>query len=231
MDVWQSVPMTFIDPNWTATIGNQSDTVVMFVVEAFDSAGNMAESDGQEFTVAAPVGIPLAWILLLILILVALIALTAYLLWRRRRRRRGTEAVPPSGPPSPPSPPPVTPARKPAKLVAPVKGYGMVSFVVSAHNEEGTISQRIARAYERAVSHAGPSEIIVVDDGSDDSTYEAAWAAVEFNRKKWPNIPAKVVKLSSNLGKEEAVRFGRSKATGEVVETVNGENALTIPSL
>jgi len=228
MTVWLSVPMTFRDPNWTATITNQSDTVVTFYIEAFDKAGNKAETEEQEFTVAAPAGIPLAWILLIILILVVLIGSGAYLLWRRRQRRRGAEAALPPTKPTPPSPPPVTPAKKPAREVALVKGYGMVSFVVPAHNEEGTISQRIARAYESAASHAGPSEIIVVDDGSIDDTYEAAWSAVESNRKKWPNIPAKVVKLSSTLGREEAVRFGRSKAKGEFVETVNRENALTV---
>ena len=50
----------------------------------------------------------------------------------------------------------------------------MISFVVPARNEGSTISQRIARAYECAVNHIGPSEIIVVDAGSFDDTYEEA---------------------------------------------------------
>ncbi len=102
-------------------------------------------------------------------------------------------------------------------------GYQMVSYVIPAHNEENTISRRIAHAYELSVNHAGPSEIIVVDDGSVDGTYDAARSAISSNRKKWPHIPAKIVKLSSSLGKEEAVKLGRKKAKGEVVETVNGE--------
>jgi len=60
----------------------------------------------------------------------------------------------------------------------------MVSFVVPARNDESTISQRIARAYERAVNNIGPFEIIVVDDGSFDDTYEAAWSAIASNRRK-----------------------------------------------
>jgi len=225
---WMAVPMTFSEGNWTAKLSNQSDTLIDLKITAVDMAGNSVETDSYQFQVKAPAGFPLALILLIIIILAALIGSAAYFLWRRRQRKRGGEVAPPSTP-APPSPPPVTPVKKPTKEAAPVRGYGMVSFVVPAHNEEGTISERIVKAYERAASHAGPSEIIVVDDGSVDNTYEAVWSAVESNRKRWPNIPAKVVKLSANLGRDEAVRFGRNKATGEIVETVNGESAMTNP--
>ena len=60
----------------------------------------------------------------------------------------------------------------------------MVSFVVPARNDESTISQRIARAYERAVNHIGPFEIIVVDDGSFEDTCEAAWSTIASNHGK-----------------------------------------------
>jgi len=222
---WMAVPMTFSEGNWTAMLSNQSDTLIDLKITAVDRAGNSVETESYQFQVKAPAGFPLALILLIIIILAALIGSAAYFLWRRRQRRRGAEAAPPPTS-APPSPPPVTPVKKPTREVAPVRGYGMVSFVVPAHNEEGTISGRIVKAYERAASHAGPSEIIVVDDGSVDNTYEAVWSAVESNRKRWPNIPAKVVRLSANLGRDEAVRFGRNKATGEIVETVNGESAL-----
>jgi len=230
MDMWLSIPMTMLqDGNWTATLTNQSDTVVTFVIEAYDNAENKAESEEEyDILVAAPPGFPLALILLIILILAVLTGSAAYLLLRRRQRRKGAEAAPPVRVAPPPSPPPmvetVKRAEKPSEVVESFKGYGMVSFVVPACNEEGRISQRIAKAYERAARHAGSSEIIVVDDGSVDNTYEVAWLAVESQRKKWPHVPVKVVKLSANMGREEAVRVGRSKATGEFVETVNGNN-------
>ncbi len=99
----------------------------------------------------------------------------------------------------------------------------MVSFLVTAHNEEGTINERVNQAFERTKVHKGPSEVIVVDDGSQDRTYELAWDAVKANRLKHPNVPAKVVKLSTHMGKEEAIRYGSRKATGEIIETINGE--------
>ena len=85
MDLWVSVPMSFKGGKWTATITNQSDTVVTFFIEAFDNAGNMAESEEQEFTVAAP-GVPLAWILLAIAAIGAGTGGAVYY-WRRRRKK------------------------------------------------------------------------------------------------------------------------------------------------
>ena len=73
----------------------------------------------------------------------------------------------------------------------------MISFVVPARNDGTTISQHIARAYERAVNHIGPFEIIVVDDGIFDDTYEAAWSIIASNRRKWPNILAKETRVRS----------------------------------
>jgi cellulose synthase/poly-beta-1,6-N-acetylglucosamine synthase-like glycosyltransferase len=199
-------------------LSNQSETSIDFRITAFDYAGNSAETKLYQFQVKVPTGLPLSLILLVIIILAALTGSAIYLLWRRRQKGKTAGGAPKPALPSPPSV-----AGKPAALI---RGYEMVSFVVPARNEGSTISQRIADVYERAVNHVGTSEIIVVDDGSVDDTYEAAWSAIESNRRKWPNIPAKVVKLSSTLGKEEAIRFGRSKATGEIVETVNGERSI-----
>jgi hypothetical protein len=221
---WTAVPMTLANEAWTAKLSNQQDTLIDFKITAYDNAGNLAETKLYQFQVKALTGLPLSLslILLVIIILAALIGSAIYLLWRRRQKRKSAGSAPKPTPPSPPS--------AVQKLSAPAKGYEMVSFVVPARDEESKISQRIARAYERAANHVGPSEIIVVDDGSVDGTYEAAWSAVASSRTKWPNIPVKVVKLSSTLGKEEAVRFGRNKATGEIVETVNGDTS-KIPGL
>jgi cellulose synthase/poly-beta-1,6-N-acetylglucosamine synthase-like glycosyltransferase len=209
--------MTFSKGAWKAKLSNQSNTSIDFKITAYDYAGNSAETRLYQFEVKAPTGLSLFLILLIIIILSALTGSAIYLLWRRKQKKKSAGGAHKPTPPSPPSTAP--------KLAAPIRGYEMVSFVVPARNEGSTISQRIARAYELAVNHVGPSEIIVVDDGSMDDTYEAAWSAIKSNRRKWPNIRAKVVKLSSTIGKEEAVQFGRNKATGEIVEIVNGDTS------
>ena len=56
--------------------------------------------------------------------------------------------------------------------------YPMVSFVVPAFNEEANIARCVKSLYGCAEAYGGNCEILVVDDGSMDFTYEAAWQAV-----------------------------------------------------
>jgi len=64
--------------------------------------------------------------------------------------------------------------------------YPMVSFVVSAYNEETNVSHCINSLFRCAEKYDGLCEIIVVDDGSSDFTYVIAWAAIELNRRRYP---------------------------------------------
>jgi cellulose synthase/poly-beta-1,6-N-acetylglucosamine synthase-like glycosyltransferase len=105
----------------------------------------------------------------------------------------------------------------------PSKDYPMISFIVPAYNEERVIERCITSLFECCAYYGGPSEIIVVDDGSRDRTYEKAWEAIQANRRKGFNIPAKVVRHTANLGKAEALRTGINKATGEIVATVDAD--------
>jgi cellulose synthase/poly-beta-1,6-N-acetylglucosamine synthase-like glycosyltransferase len=95
--------------------------------------------------------------------------------------------------------------------------YPMVSFVVAAHNQETTIAPGLRSLFKCASDYRGPSEIVLVDDGSTDSTYEAAWAALDSFRKESPNIRSRAIKHMTHLGKTETARTGSNKATGEYV--------------
>jgi uncharacterized membrane protein len=91
MNSFRAVPMTFKDGNWTAVVSNQTGTTVKFYVGAIDKAGNSAESVTQEFKVAAPPSVPLAWILAAIIILAAAVGGSAYYI--RRKQRKSTSAA------------------------------------------------------------------------------------------------------------------------------------------
>jgi len=101
--------------------------------------------------------------------------------------------------------------------------YPMVSFIVPAYNEEKHIGRCIKSLFENAVEYPGPCEIIVVEDGSEDSTFESAYSVILENRMLWPNIPCKVVRHRINLGKVEAIRTGVNKAMGELIAIVDAD--------
>ncbi len=101
--------------------------------------------------------------------------------------------------------------------------YPTVSFIVPAYNEEKLISRCVTSLFKSADYYPGFCEIIVVDDGSNDYTYEAAWTTIRENRSLWPHIDGKVVRHTTNLGKVEAIRTAINKATGELVATVDSD--------
>lgn len=82
-----------------------------------------------------------------------------------------------------------------------------VSVLIPAYNEAKTIAACLEAVYGR--NPGRDLEVIVVDDGSTDGTYEAAKAAAK---------PGTVVlKHEKNSGKGMAIRTALAKATGEVV--------------
>jgi len=117
IDDWQFMTMVFQGGNWTATLSNQSDTDVKFFIEAFDRAGNMAEKEQLEFTVAAPAGFPLAWILAAIAAIGAGSGGGAYYMRRRRKKGMIASSVPAAALAEPVPPPSLAPAptRKPIR--------------------------------------------------------------------------------------------------------------------
>jgi cellulose synthase/poly-beta-1,6-N-acetylglucosamine synthase-like glycosyltransferase len=102
--------------------------------------------------------------------------------------------------------------------------YPMVSFVVPAYNQEKNITHCAASLFKCAEKYEGNCEIIIIDDGSSDYTYEVAWAAVGLGRRDNPRIRGKVVRHSANLGKIEALRTGVNRALGGLVAIVDADS-------
>lgn len=98
-----------------------------------------------------------------------------------------------------------------------------VSIVIPAYNSEKHIPKLLVSLFQNAAQYMGFCEIIVVDDGSSDYTYEIAWATIQKYRRKWPNVYGKVVRHTAKLGRNEAVKTGVNKALGTLIAIVDAE--------
>jgi cellulose synthase/poly-beta-1,6-N-acetylglucosamine synthase-like glycosyltransferase len=105
--------------------------------------------------------------------------------------------------------------------------YPMVSFVVPAYNEENSVVTCITSLFKCAENYQGNCEIIVVDDGSTDYTYEVACSAANVFHIQHPRVPCKVSRHMMNLGKTEALKTGINKALGQVIAVVDSDSEWT----
>ncbi|KRR28697.1 glycosyltransferase family 2 protein [Bradyrhizobium retamae] len=93
-----------------------------------------------------------------------------------------------------------------------------VSIVVPCYDEKDGIPELIRRCQKSASDVAGDDhEIVLVDDGSADGTWQAISLEVERRR----NIVG--IRLSRNFGKEVALTAGLSAATGELVLVIDAD--------
>jgi len=87
-----------------------------------------------------------------------------------------------------------------------------LTIVFPAYDEEKKIKDDILRASEFLTSNNIDGEIIVVDDGSNDRTYETA-----FSIKELIGHNLKVISHKNNLGKGAAVKSGVLESLGEYI--------------
>lgn len=93
-----------------------------------------------------------------------------------------------------------------------------VAVVVPAYNEEKVIVQTIASLL--AGQHPAQFEIIVVDDGSSDATYQVA-------RDAFPNDPRVRVFTKANGGKPAALNFGLAQTQAEIIVALDADTIFT----
>lgn len=92
-----------------------------------------------------------------------------------------------------------------------------LSIVIPVYNEEASLSE-LAGWIDRVVQKEGLSyEIIFVDDGSKDSS----WQEIEILSNR--NNRIKAIKFRTNYGKSAALNRGFSMAKGEVVITMDAD--------
>lgn len=93
-----------------------------------------------------------------------------------------------------------------------------ISVVMPVYNEEETIEQIVRECLTEIVSRIDVSELIVVNDGSTDSTAEILGRLA----KEFPLL--RVVSLEQNSGHSKALRVGFSKAKSRLILHIDSDN-------
>lgn len=105
--------------------------------------------------------------------------------------------------------------EQPRSAAEPVAGPGVeVSVIVPAYNEVDNIEPLLKELGSKLTPDY---EVILVDDGSDDGTFEAAQDAAARN----PFL--KVLRHQRNLGKTAAIMTGFESARGEIVSVFDAD--------
>jgi len=94
-----------------------------------------------------------------------------------------------------------------------------LSVIVPAYNESKTISEILLRLSK--VSEV--SEIIVVDDGSKDDTFEKVKTFSEEIKKSRAALSVICLRHETNRGKGAAIRTGLLRVTGDVMTIQDGD--------
>mgnify|MGYP003667328140 FL=1 len=91
-----------------------------------------------------------------------------------------------------------------------------LSFVVPAFNEESNIAETIRRIDQEARKLVGSFEIIIVDDGSSDQTFQKS-------KDAGADMPLRLLRLSRNFGKEQAIMAGLEASKGMAVVILDAD--------
>lgn len=91
-----------------------------------------------------------------------------------------------------------------------------VSCVVPAYNEAGNIAKTLTAIAEELILLSRDFELIVVDDGSADATVAEARALME-------TYPVRVIRLSRNFGKENAITAGMQASRGKACVIIDAD--------
>jgi len=100
-----------------------------------------------------------------------------------------------------------------------------LSIIIPAYNEERRLPLYLAKVLEYLELQKINYEIIIVDDGSHDSTAEFVTRFVQ------DNIRIKLIRLPRNSGKGYAVRTGMLQATGKLRLFTDADGATPITEL
>ena len=93
----------------------------------------------------------------------------------------------------------------------------VLSVLIPVHNESDQLAQNLALMHEEALKTALPMEMIVIDDGSTDGT----WQTLESMTEQMPEL--KAIRFSRNFGKEAAISAGLAYSSGEACIVIDAD--------
>ena len=92
----------------------------------------------------------------------------------------------------------------------------VLSVVVPLYNEEESVPQLVA-SVQSALQASPPWELVLVDDGSTDSTVRVATEQAAMDER------VRLIRLARNYGQTQAMQAGFDHALGDVVVTMDGD--------
>jgi dolichol-phosphate mannosyltransferase len=93
----------------------------------------------------------------------------------------------------------------------------LISVVVALFNEQGNVQSLVERLVKVLGEIGEPYEVVLVDDGSVDSTWSDICAVSE------ETLNVRGLKLSRNFGHQHALVAGLSSAQGQAIVTMDGD--------
>lgn len=93
-----------------------------------------------------------------------------------------------------------------------------LSVVIPMYNEQESVAPLLARVHEALADYQYPWELVIVDDGSSDSTV----ARLREEARRYGKH-VRLVQLQRNFGQTAAMQAGIDTARGDVIATLDGD--------
>lgn len=104
-----------------------------------------------------------------------------------------------------------TPSLRSFRYNLPMPAVPGLAVIIPAYREARTIARTLEHIRTFAAGRPHPTEVIVVDDGSDDATAEVV------QHGDWRPLPVRLLRHERNLGKGAAVRTGMLAAQADLL--------------